>query len=463
MVKKVQKVRKRDGREVDFDPEKISSAIFKATVCAHKPDSQLAKEMTGKVVQAVFHARKQDEIPTVEQIQDIVEKILMDSGHSDVAKSYILYRGERTALREKKELLGVKDDLKLSLNATKVLKKRFLRRDEQGNVLETPGEMFKRVAKDISLADKKYDQDPNISEKVFYEVMASLEFLPNSPTLRNAGRELQQLSGCYVLPIKDSLNQIYKTLRTTAFLHKGGSGTGTNFSCIRPKGDLIKSTGGIASGPVSFMKLFDFSTEIINEGSTRRGGVMGILNVDHPDIFEFISAKLDFNQLNNFNISVGITDKFMQELKKNEMFELVNPHNNKVVDKIEADELFSRIIESAWKSGEPGIIFLDAVNRHNTLPGIGKLEATNLCGEVPLFGYESCILGGINLAKMLKHDDEWLIDWDKIKRITRIGVHFLDNLIDRNHYVMDEMKEISMANRKIGLGVMGFADMLIKL
>lgn len=293
--------------------------------------------------------------------------------------------------------------------------------------------------------------------------MANLEFLPNSPTLRNAGRELQQLSGCYVLPIEDSLKKIYETLKLTAFLHKGGSGTGTNFSCIRPKGDPIKSTGGIASGPVSFMKLFDYSTEIINEGSTRRGGVMGILNIDHPDIFEFISAKLDFNELNNFNISVGITDKFMESLKKDEMFELINPHTKKTVQKIKPQVIFDRIINSSWKSGEPGVIFLDSINKHNTLPGVGKLQATNLCGEVPLFGYESCILGGINLAKVLKHQDEWEIDWDKIRRITRIGVHFLDNLIDRNHYVMDKMKEISLANRKIGLGVMGFADLLIKL
>ncbi len=460
---KITRVKKRDGRVVKFDLQKITDAIFKATVAIGMPNKQLAKDLSQRVVSSLEAKLKKDETPTVEQIQDFVETVLMESGQNKVAKEYILYRKERAVLREKKLLLGVNDDLKLSLNAIKVLKKRFLRKDKIGNIIETPGEMFRRVAKDIAQADLIYKEDVKKTEQEFYEVMVNLEFLPNSPTLRNAGRELQQLSGCYVLPIEDSLESIYKALELTALLHRGGAGTGTNFSKLRPKNDIVEVTGGKASGPVSFMKLFDYSTQVINEGSTRRGGIMGVLNVDHPDIFEFISAKIDFNELTNFNISVGITDSFMKAVKKGEDYNLTNPRDENLLAKASAKDVFNKIVNSAWKSGEPGLIFLDKVNKHNPTPALGKIDATNLCGEVPLLAYESCILGGINLAKMLKYTDSWTIDWDRIKQVVHIGVHFLDNLIDRNFYLVKEMEDISKANRKIGLGVMGFADILIKL
>ena len=349
---------------------------------------------------------------------------------------------------------------KLTKNAIRVLEKRYLLKDENGKVIETPNQMFQRVAKNIALADEKYGGDVKKTEKEFYEIMSNLLFIPNSPTLMNAGTGIQQLSACFVIPIEDSMKSIFEAVKNTALIHQSGGGTGFSFSRIRPKGDIVKSTGGIASGPVSFMKVFNAATDVIKQGGRRRGANMGILHVTHPDILEFIKCKDDPKELTNFNISVAVTNEFMEKVKKGEDYELINPRTKKPVGKLNAKEIFDLITEHAWKSGEPGIIFLDEINKHNPTPHVGMIESTNPCGEQPLLPYESCNLGSINLSKFVKGKE---IDWDKLKDVVWKSIHFLDNVIDMNKYPIPQIKEMTLANRKVGLGVMGFADLLIQL
>ena len=348
------------------------------------------------------------------------------------------------------------------MNALKILQKKYLVKDVDGNIIETPSELFRQVAREIAKIDRLYDSDTNIgkTEEEFFNVMSCFEFLPNSPTLMNAGTSINQLSACFVLPVGDSMEEIFDALKYTALIHKSGGGVGFSFSDLRPKGDTVKSTKGIASGPLSFMRIFDVATDVVKQGGKRRGANMGILNIKHPDILEFIAAKEHDGFLSNFNLSVAFDDEFMQKVEDDEEYELINPRNNEAVKRLRALEVFDSIVENAWKSGDPGIIFLDEINRKNPTPRAGKIEATNPCGEQPLLPYESCNLGSINLAKMVKNGK---INWNKLRNIIKTAVHFLDNVIDANNFPIHQIEVQTLKNRKIGLGVMGFAEMLIML
>ena len=462
-------IKKRSGAIVPLNQDKITLAITKAFHASGKDDESLALKISDQVMNRLLQEKQTnpaDSIPTVEHIQDLVEEELMASGEAKVAKSYILYREKRNEERElKRAMLGIPNvETKVGINQLRVLKERYLLKDEEGKVIETPEQLYRRVADNIAQAELlSGGTEATVKEwsDKFFQLMDNNEFMPNTPTLMNAGTAIQQLSACFVLPVEDSITGIYDTLKHQAIIHQSGGGTGFDFSRLRPKGSMVKSTKGVASGPISFMKVYDASTQYIKQGGKRRGANMGILRVDHPDIHDFIHCKDDGTSITNFNISVALTEKFMQAVERNEDYELLDPRTKAVVRKENAKALYDELVASAWKTGDPGIVFIDRINRDNPVPHIYTIEATNPCGEQPLGPYDSCNLGSINLAKYLTSNGE--VQWDKLRETVRTAVRFLDNTIDMNKYPIPQIRDMNRGNRRIGLGVMGWADMLFKL
>ncbi len=391
---------------------------------------------------------------TIPLLEKIVEAKLLEYGF------------KKTAPIKLDSALFVKQDLELSPNARVVLERRYLRKDEAGNLIETPEEMFRRVARHVATAERKYahEQEAKEAEELFYRMMTEFRFLPNSPTLMNAGRRLGQLAACFVLPVEDSMEGIFEALKNAALIHKSGGGTGFSFSRLRPKNSRVGTTGGIASGPVSFMRIFNTATEQVKQGGTRRGANMAILRVDHPDIMEFITCKRDSDSLNNFNISVGVTDAFMQAVDEGQDYELIDPRDRRPAGVVSARPVYEAIVRQAWENGDPGILFMDRINRDNPTPELGEIESTNPCGEQPLLPMEACNLGSINLAKyVIQRDGEQAVDYDALREMVWLAIRFLDDVVDVSEYPLPQIKAMVQGNRKIGLGVMGFADMLFQL
>jgi len=534
----IQEIKKRDGRVVRFEPSKITEAIWKAIKATGSRDRGLAEKLSFEVVRKLEELFPPGTTPTVEDIQDIVEHMLIEKGEAKVAKAYILYRQKRTELREEKKKILEKEqidevDKSFDINALRVLKARYLKKDEKGTLKETPKQLFTRVAIHTALPSLFYDRrifekdgNQEIKEEVgpvqetlrigkyelnefhvealkrlyehfnkerklkigwsqlmqmfqnrefdiyeteinqYYDIMVNRKFLPNTPALANFGNWLGMGSACFVLDIEDSIDSIMQTLANAAIIFKAGGGVGYNFSKLRPEGDYVRSTSGIASGPVSFMRLFDTMTEVIKQGGIRRGANMGILNIDHPDIENFIKAKEGNKALRNFNISVLIKPEFWKYYEENKPFPLINPRNGQVVRYVNPRQLFDMIAYQAWESAEPGVIFFDRVNEYNPFfKVLGPIVTTNPCGEVLLYPNESCNLGSINVHAFVKEDEEGnpFLDWEELKKAIFIATRFLDNVIDVNKYPLKAIEDTTLATRKIGLGVMGLADLLFEL
>ncbi|MBI2135252.1 adenosylcobalamin-dependent ribonucleoside-diphosphate reductase [Candidatus Woesearchaeota archaeon] len=540
MVSKISQIKKRDGSVVSFDSSKIANAIFKA---ARSVGGQNREEADRLVVQVIKELEEQTEgIPTVEQVQDLVEKVLIEAGHAKTAKSYIVYRQKRAEAREEKMRVLEKDyldevDKRFDVNALRVLKARYLKKDEKGKLTETPKQLFTRISTHLGVPEIFYDEkvfDINERQNVFeieefekekhdnklsiggyklnqyhmegmrrlyerynkqkkmkvswsqflelleqgyfnkyernidefYNLMVEKKFMPNTPAIANFGNSLGMGSACFVLGVEDSMESIMDTLKHTAIIHKSGGGTGFNFSKIRPEGDFVSSTSGAASGPLSFMRMFDTMTEVVKQGGIRRGANMGILNSNHPDIEKFITAKAGNKALTNFNISVLLMPDFWECYEKNKPYPLLNPRNNEVVKTVDPRALFDKIVFQAWESAEPGVIFFDIVNDYNPFfEHLGPIVTTNPCGEVLLYPDEPCNLGSINVWAFAKEDEQGNVyyDWNSLKEVTKKCTKLLDNVIDVNKFPLKQIEEMSLNTRKIGLGVMGVGDLLYEL
>jgi ribonucleoside-diphosphate reductase alpha chain len=453
------RLRRRNGAVVRFNPARIEAAVTRAAREIGRQDPALAADVASGA-SARLAERIGRRLPGVEDVQDAVEQELAARGFADVAHAYAGYRRGRTELRTAKDALGVRDDLKLGLGAVAVLRERYLLRDEHGRVTESTGEMMDRAASCVAAAEEAWCRGsaPEWAEK-FAGSLRRLEFLPNSPTLMNAGTGIGLLSGCVVLPVEDSLVSIFRTLADAAILHQAGGGTGYSFSQLRPRGDAVASTHGTASGPVSFLSVFDTAARVLAEGGRRRGASMAVLDVSHPDIAEFIDAKRA-GGLEYFNLSVAISGRFMRAVMNGSAHSLVNPRTGRTVARVPARELFGRICEAAWQAGDPGLLFTDRINRDNPLPALGRIEATNPCGEVPLLPYESCNLGSINLPRFVTAGR---VDFRRLGAAVHLAVRFLDDVIDVSRYPLAELEDAARAARKVGLGVMGLAELLAAL
>ena len=463
----IKSIIKRDGRIVEFDLSKIEDAIFQAAETVGGKDRNLAHSLALKVLDLL--QKKFKDKPTVDNVQDLVEKTLIEEGHARTAKAFILFRHQKDQEREQRALIIGKENedanLEFSNEALKVLERRYLVRNPEGQVIETPKGMLQRVAKNIALADKMYGaakEDIKKTEEEFYSIMAGLKFLPNSPTLMNAATITQQLSSCFVLPVEDNISGIFGALKDAALIHQRGSGTGFSFSRLRTKGDFVRSNAGVAAGPVAFMKVYDKALEAIKQGGIRPGANMAVLRVDHPDIIRFIEAKRGTGRLKNFNLSVAVTDRFMKAVEEDREYYLTNPKTEKYIGRLKARDVFAMITQNAWKTGDPGLLFIDEINRKHPGKHLGEIETTNQCGEAPLLPYEGIVLGSINLNKFIDAEKNDL-NWAELEKAIRTAVHFLDNVIDMNSYPTKKIEEETKRTRKFGLGMMGFADVLSKL